>query len=113
MPLNGQIGSKITSWIPYIQSSNPVVACSNHAGGASIMSIQQPDLKLIRILTDRLERISADSVWAHRASGVRGTLLNALDELENLDTMSSDAFDEAIKIGMEILKAAAKEKTGG
>lgn len=69
-------------------------------------------LPLIRLLANRLERISADSVWAHRASGVRGTLLIALDELENQDTISRDALDKAIHIGMEILKAAAKEKTG-
>jgi hypothetical protein len=26
-----------------------------------------PNLQLIRMLSERLERISADSVWAHRA----------------------------------------------
>lgn len=108
MPLNGQIGSKITSWIPYIQSSNPVVACSNHAGGASIMSIQQPDLKLIRILTDRLERISADSVWAHRASGVRGALLRILDQAHDTYPPDPNVIADAITTAFRILEGAAK-----
>lgn len=73
---------------------------------------QPPDLNLIRMLSERLERISADSVWAHRASGVRGTLLDILDEIENQDAITNDAIDRVINNGMEILKAAAKEKTG-
>ncbi len=36
-----------------------------------------------RLLAQRLERLSADSSWARRASGVRGGLLRALDSLEN------------------------------
>jgi len=31
--------------------------------------------QLIRLLLSRLERVSVDSYWAHRASGVRGALL--------------------------------------
>jgi hypothetical protein len=37
---------------------------------------------LVRLLVARLERLSADSVWARRASGARGALLKALDDLE-------------------------------
>lgn len=78
-----------------------------------LMNVSQPpDLNLIRMLSERLERISADSVWAHRASGVRGTLLDILDEIENQDAITNDAIDRVINNGMEILKAAAKEKTG-
>ncbi len=33
-----------------------------------------------RLLISRLERLSADSIWARRASGCRGALLKLLDE---------------------------------
>jgi hypothetical protein len=33
-------------------------------------------------LVSRLERISADSVWAHRSSGLRGSLLRLLESWE-------------------------------
>jgi hypothetical protein len=33
-------------------------------------------------LIQRLERISADSVWAHRSSGYRGSLLKWIDQAE-------------------------------
>lgn len=33
-------------------------------------------------LVTRLERISADSYWAHQASGVRGALLRSLEWIE-------------------------------
>lgn len=40
-------------------------------------------LETLRFLISRLERLSADSFWAHRASGLRGTLLRCLEDLEN------------------------------
>jgi hypothetical protein len=46
------------------------------------MKSPRPDDKLIRLLLPRLERISADSYWAHRASGVRGTLVKILEQIE-------------------------------
>lgn len=38
--------------------------------------------RLARLLARRLERLSADSAWAHKASGLRGALLRGLDSLE-------------------------------
>ena len=32
------------------------------------------------LLIERLERISADSIWAHRSSGLRGTILRMLED---------------------------------
>jgi len=34
---------------------------------------------LIEMLVARLERLSADSYWAHQASGVRGSLLRLIE----------------------------------
>jgi len=43
------------------------------------------DKRLQELITliDRLERLSADSSWAHQAAGLRGCLLDALDQIEN------------------------------
>lgn len=36
-------------------------------------------LPLARLLISRLERLSADSYWAHQASGVRGALIRRVE----------------------------------
>jgi len=63
--------------------------------------------RLARLLVRRLERLSADSAWAHRASGVRGALLRWLDS-------PSPKEDPAawISEGFRILELAAKETPG-
>src|SRR5687767_14162190 len=81
--LNGLNGSKITWWTPYQQSSNLVVARSTRAGGTCFfMESPTPEEKIIHLLLARLERISADSYWANRASGVRGALMRSMEESE-------------------------------
>ena len=65
--------------------------------------------KLIILLLTRLERISVDSYWAHRASGVRGALLRVLELAENGSQDSKP--DALIAMGFEILREAALEKT--
>jgi hypothetical protein len=72
------------------------------------MKLPTSEEKLILLLLARLERISADSCWAHRASGVRGPLLRELEMLENGSQDSKP--DILIAKGFEILKEAAKEK---
>jgi hypothetical protein len=64
--------------------------------------------KLILLLLTRLERISVDSYWAHRASGVRGALLRELEMIEN--GFQDSKPDVLIAEGFEILKEAAREK---
>lgn len=39
-------------------------------------------LEMARMAAWRLERISADSIWAHRSSGTRGSLLRQIDRVE-------------------------------
>jgi hypothetical protein len=95
--------------MPHIQSSNLVVARSTRAGGAFLsMSNPQADLQLIRMLSDRLERISADSVWAHRASGVRGALLRTIDQLQDGNVPDSKSFSHLVAIALNVLTHAAK-----
>ena len=70
-------------------------------------------IELAQRLAARLERLSADSVWAHRASGVRGALLRWLDacppgaslpaaELKLLDQLNQRAFEVLIHAAREI-----------
>ena len=67
------------------------------------------DDKLIRLLLPRLERISVDSYWAHRASGVRGALVKILEQMEAGGTVDPVSVKVNVQIGFEILKEAAEE----
>ena len=69
-----------------------------------------------RQLIQRLERISADSVWAHRSSGYRGSLLKWIDlaEKSSKTQVQSDPdllkhFDVLMDIGLRMLSSAAQE----
>lgn len=73
------------------------------------MEFSEPDDKLIRLLLPRLERISVDSYWAHRASGVRGALVKLLEQIEAGGVVDPVSLETNILIGFEILKEAAEE----
>ena len=73
------------------------------------MESPQSNEKIIRLLLPRLERISVDSYWAHRASGVRGALTKILEQMEAGDAINSGLVQSNISIGFEILKEAAEE----
>lgn len=60
-----------------------------------------------RLLVQRLERLSADSIWAHRASGVRASLHKALSRLEAGEKLPQ--LDPLIAMGFDILESAAQE----
>ena len=61
---------------------------------------------LIHMLVARLERLSADSYWAHQASGVRGSLLRIIEN-ERLDSSQADIL---LEMGFDFLEKAAREK---
>jgi len=70
------------------------------------------DLNLIKRLTDRLEHLSADSIYAHRASGLRGSLLRYIERIEAGDQIINNdqaQLDQLIEYGFTILELAAKE----
>ena len=69
----------------------------------------ESSLGLIRLLLARLERISVDSYWAHRASGVRGALLRVVEKIENHDSVSGVETKRLLNAGFEILRRAVKE----
>jgi hypothetical protein len=68
------------------------------------------DIQLIQLLLYRLERVSVDSYWAHRASGLRGALLKNLEELEEGTLPGQAQLDELISSSFQILNRAAREK---
>ncbi len=67
-------------------------------------------LELTRLLLARLERISADSYWAHRASGVRGALLRMMEKLDNGGTIQWSEMKRMTGLGFDILEKAAIER---
>jgi hypothetical protein len=79
-----------------------------------LVSIHHMDQTLISTawhVTAMLERLSADSVWAHRASGLRGSLLKALADLDTRQATSIEMseLNRLVQIGFEILEKAARE----
>lgn len=65
--------------------------------------------KLIRLLLPRLERISVDSYWAHRASGVRGALTKNLEQMETGEPVDPVSLQNNLSAGFKILQEAAQE----
>jgi len=57
-------------------------------------------------LAARLERLSADSVFAHHASGLRGALLRAVEQLEA--EQAAPGLETLLERGFEILVLAAR-----
>lgn len=69
-------------------------------------------LELIKRLIERLERLSADSTYAHQASGLRGSLLRIAERIENGAGVNADEVEGMIESGFEILNHAARELGG-
>jgi hypothetical protein len=69
-------------------------------------------IDLVRMIIQRLERLSADSAWARIASGYRRSMLKLLDRLESdVDLTIEDQEQMAFTIdkGLELLTNAARE----
>ena len=75
------------------------------------MKPQNSEEKLIHLLLARLERISVDSYWAHRASGVRDALIRSMETSEAQENLDIQIMLEGLtKLGFQILERAAREK---
>jgi hypothetical protein len=70
---------------------------------------QASQLELLRLLISRLERLSVDSRWARRASGLRGNVIKVLEEADAGQTVSAERLELLINRSFEILREAAKE----
>jgi hypothetical protein len=70
--------------------------------------------RLALLLISRLERLSADSYWAHQASGLRGSLLRGLEERTGEPgdvaslTLEGERLAGLIQRGFEVLEKAAR-----
>ena len=71
-----------------------------------------------RLIVERLERMSVDSVWARRSSGHRGALLHwieRLEEMENegefvLEPHETARLTALLDTGFKLLEKAALER---
>jgi hypothetical protein len=64
---------------------------------------------LLRLLISRLERLSADSHWARRASGLRGNIVKVLEEVDSGQEVAAARLDLLIDAAFDILRRAAQE----
>ena len=67
------------------------------------------DIELLRLLAKRLERLSVDSLWARRASGLRGNIIKILAEIDAGGDVESERLSLLIDRAFEVLKHAAQE----
>jgi len=67
------------------------------------------DIELLNLLAERLERLSVDSLWARRASGLRGNIIKVQEELNAGRRVESERVSLLIQNAFEILKRAAQE----
>jgi hypothetical protein len=71
--------------------------------------LSNTDIEQLRLLSARLERLSADSVWARRASGLRGNIIKVLEEYDSGIYVESSRLSPLIQRAFTILKHAAQE----
>jgi len=70
---------------------------------------QAARIDLLRMLAARLERLSVDSIWARRASGLRGSLIKALESIDAGLDIPAGQLDMLIERSFQILRNAARE----
>jgi hypothetical protein len=75
------------------------------------MSEYPSSLQLTRakLLVERLARLSADSIWARRGSGLRASIDKAVGQVESGKKIDLEHFDHLIALGFEMLRKAAAE----
>jgi hypothetical protein len=66
-------------------------------------------MDLIRLLAARLERLSVDSIWARRASGLRRSLVKAIEAADSRGEYPPEQLDALIEHSFDILRKAARE----
>jgi len=71
--------------------------------------IDTPNIQLLRMLVSRLERLSVDSHWARRASGLRGNIVKVLEEAESGRDVSETRLNLLTNAAFDILRRAAQD----
>ena len=67
------------------------------------------NLQLLRLLVSRLERLSVDSHWARRASGLRGNIVKVLEEADSGEQVSAARLELLTEAAFDILRRAAQD----
>ncbi|MEJ5241109.1 MAG: hypothetical protein WHS87_07925 [Anaerolineales bacterium] len=67
--------------------------------------MKSPSHPILPLLIERLERLSADSPWAHRASGLRRALLQ---RMESEGEGSAIPTERLIDLALTLLERAVK-----
>jgi hypothetical protein len=67
------------------------------------------DVELLRMMAERLERLSVDSIWARRASGLRGNLIKVLEEIDAGQEVEESRLNPLIERAFDVLRHAAQE----
>ena len=65
--------------------------------------------RLLRLLVSRLERLSVDSHWARRASGLRGNIVKVLEEADSGQIIPGARLSLLTDAAFDILRRAAQE----
>ena len=72
------------------------------------------ELNILQLMLSRLERIPVDSRLAHRASGLRGSLLTLVENIDKRQMVSlSETEERLINQGYYLLERAAAERVQG
>ena len=66
-------------------------------------------IALLQLLASRLERLSADSHYARRASGLRGNVLKVLEEADAGHFIAESRLDLLTNAAFDILRKAAED----
>lgn len=73
------------------------------------MQVDEISLHKAKILVERLARLSADSIWSRRASGLRASLDKAVGQIEKGNMIDSDHFNHLVTLGYQMIEKAAEE----
>jgi hypothetical protein len=74
-----------------------------------VTSAQSDNIRLLRLLISRLERLSVDSHWARRANGLRGNIVKVLEEADSGQEISSERLELLTDAAFDILRRAAQD----
>jgi hypothetical protein len=74
-----------------------------------VVAAQIDQIQLLRLITSRLERLSVDSQWARRASGLRGNIVKVLEEADSGKEVSAARLDLLTDAAFNILRRAAQD----
>lgn len=66
-------------------------------------------IRLLSLLIARLERLSVDSHWARRASGLRGNIVKLLDAADSGQEVPAARLELLTEAAFDILRRAAQD----